>query len=77
MFAACYPPAMDTMTVQQAAAVLGVEGSVIRRRLGAGTMRGHKVSTRLWLIPKREVARWRALGPLPKGRKPTPLTADR
>jgi excisionase family DNA binding protein len=62
---------MDVMTVQEAAAVLGIEGSVIRRRLIAGTMKGHKVNDRLWLIPKREVEKWRKMAPIPKGRKPT------
>lgn len=47
------------MTVQEASAALGVEGSVIRRRLLAGRMKGIKVNPRLWLIPKREVERWR------------------
>jgi len=56
------------MTVQEAAGVLGVEASVLRRRLIAGTMKGHKVSARLWLIPKREVERWRKRDPLPRGR---------
>jgi excisionase family DNA binding protein len=54
---------MDTMTVQQASAVLGVEASVIRRRLIAGRMRGIKVNERLWLIPKREIEKWRTIKP--------------
>jgi excisionase family DNA binding protein len=63
---------MDTMTVQEASAVLGVEGSVIRRRLIAGTMKGIKVNARLWLIPKREVEKWRRREPLKRGRRPLP-----
>jgi 5-methylcytosine-specific restriction protein A len=59
-----------TLTVQEAAAVLGVEASVIRRRLIAGRMRGHKVNPRLWLISKREVNRWKERGMLPRGRRP-------
>ncbi len=60
------------MTVQEAAAALGVEGSVIRRRLLAGTMKGIKVNNRLWMIPKREVEKWRRREPLKPGRKPGP-----
>jgi hypothetical protein len=58
----------DAMTVREAAQALGVDGSVIRRRLRLGQMEGRLLSGLLWVIPSAEVARWRAMGPVKKGR---------
>lgn len=62
----------DLLTVQQAAAELGIEGSVVRRRLIAGALKGERVHSRLWLIPRTEVERAKAAGPLRRGPKPQP-----
>jgi len=53
---------MDSLTVTQAAATLGVDARTIRRRLDSGEMKGERVTARLWVIPKREIERWRAAG---------------
>ena len=50
------------MTVQEAAAELGMSPVGVRARLERGLMRGVKVHPRLWLIPREEVERWRAIG---------------
>ncbi len=60
------------MTVTQAAAALGVDGSVIRRRLLSGAMRGERLHDRLWLIPEDEVQRWKRLPKPRPGPKPRP-----
>jgi excisionase family DNA binding protein len=58
------------MTVTDAATVLGVEVSTLRRRLEAGVMKGERIHARLWLIPREEVDRWRKIGRLKRGPKP-------
>ena len=58
------------LTVQEVAAALGIEASVVRRRLIAGAMKGHKINSRLWLISRRELARWQRKGPPRIGRPP-------
>ena len=52
----------EFMTVAQTAAELGLTPVGVRARLEHGLMRGIKVHPRLWLIPKSEVERWRAIG---------------
>lgn len=58
------------MTVSEAATALGVAPQTIRYRLLNGIMHGQRLTPRMWLIPRREVERARALGPLKPGRKP-------
>ena len=50
------------MTVQEAAAILGMTPVGVRARLERGQMQGTKVHARLWLISKEEVERWRLHG---------------
>ena len=69
------------MTVTQAAAALGVDGSVVRRRLLSGAMKGEHLHGRLWLIPEAEVERWKRLpkprpGPKPGRRRTASDSAD-
>jgi excisionase family DNA binding protein len=60
----------DMLTVTEAAALLGIETSVLRRRLRLGIMDAVQVNPRLWLIPRDEVERWKGKGKLRPGRKP-------
>jgi excisionase family DNA binding protein len=60
----------DYLTVTQAAAELGLAVSTLRTRLERGVMVGQRVHSRLWLIPRAEVERWRARGKLRPGPKP-------
>lgn len=57
------------MTVAEAASELGMSIRGVLNRLERGTMRGERIHPRLWLIPQAEVARWKALGKQPPGRK--------
>ena len=58
------------LTVTEAAEVLGVDPSVVRRRIRLGEMRARRVGPRLYLIPADEVARHKAMGKLKPGPKP-------
>ena len=58
------------MTLTEAARELGLDPSTLRYRLQRGDMQGEKVGPRAWLIPRREVERWREVGRLKPGRKP-------
>jgi excisionase family DNA binding protein len=65
----------DLLTVDEAAAALGVSAHAIRKRLLRGLMRGESIGSgrrRLWLIPRAEVERWRGVGQLKRGPKPRP-----
>ncbi|MGD9894755.1 MAG: helix-turn-helix domain-containing protein [Dehalococcoidia bacterium] len=75
----------DLITVNEAAAELGLASVTVRKRLEAGTMRGQNIGGRIWLIPRAEVERAKAAGPLKRGPKPrksappppdTALTSD-
>ena len=59
----------DRLTVDQAAAELGIAPATVRKRLQLGVMQGENVGGRLWFIPRAEVDRWRGRGLLPRGRK--------
>ena len=63
-------------TVSEAAEMLGLSVRGLAHRLERGLMRGHKVNPRLWLIPREEVERWKALGRQQPGRKPRKETGD-
>ena len=58
------------MTPQQAAAELGITPRAVQLRLKHGLMRGTNYGGRVWLIPREEVARAKAAGPLKRGPKP-------
>ena len=64
------------MTVTEAARVLGLHPTTLQRRLESGVMHGERVHTRLWLIPRDEVERWRDKGRLPAGRPRTRRAMD-
>jgi len=69
----------DYMTVSEVAAALGAPARTIAYRLKRGLMRGERVTSRLWLVPRDEVERWQGRGKLPPGRKPrggTEATTD-
>lgn len=60
------------LTVDEAAAALGVSTHAVRKRLLRGLMRGESIGSgrrRLWLIPRAEVDRWRGVGQLKRGPK--------
>ena len=57
------------LTVTEAARVLSLSHRTIVDRLRSGTMTGVLVHPRLWLIPRAEVERWRALGRQRSGRR--------
>lgn len=59
------------MTIEAAAAALGISASTVRARLQRGVMRGERAGQRMWMIPRDEVERWRSRGRLAPGRKPT------
>jgi excisionase family DNA binding protein len=48
---------MDDLTVQQAAACLGVAGRTVRLWLETGTMAGQRLTPRMWVVPRTEVER--------------------
>ncbi len=58
------------LTVQETAEELGLTIRGVQNRLLRGSMQGERVSPRLWMIPRGEVERWRALGKQRPGRKP-------
>ena len=59
----------ESLTVEQAAAKLGVRGRTIREWLATGELEGTRVNARLWLIPKRAVDAHPS-GPRRRGPKP-------
>jgi len=61
---------MEYVTVEQAAAALGLSVRAIRARIGRGDMRAERLGQRVWAIPSAEVERWRALGRQKPGPKP-------
>ena len=58
------------LTVAEAAEALGIDPSVVRRRIRLGEMQARRVGPRLYLIPADEVARPKAMGTLKPGPKP-------
>ena len=60
----------ELMTVTETAQALGMSVRGVLNRLERGQMRGERVHARLWLIPREEVERWKALGRQRPGRKP-------
>jgi excisionase family DNA binding protein len=60
----------DLLTVAEVAEELGLTVRGVQDRLLRGLMRGERVSPRLWMVPRTEVERWKALGRQRPGRKP-------
>ena len=60
------------LTVSELAAVLGITPRAVERRLKLGIMKGERAGQRVWMIPRSEVERWRALGRLRPGPRPRP-----
>ena len=58
------------LTTAEAARELGISFTAVHARLKAGQMRGERVGARGWLIPRREVERWKEKGKLRPGPKP-------
>lgn len=58
------------MTVDEAAAALGMKADGVRKRIQKGQMQARRVGARLYLIPSEEVERWRELGRQRPGPKP-------
>jgi excisionase family DNA binding protein len=61
---------MDYMTVEEAAAALGLSVRAIRERIRRGDMRADRLGARVWAIPRDEVQKWQAIGRLKPGPKP-------
>jgi excisionase family DNA binding protein len=64
------PEERPLVTVSEAAAELGLTVHAVTKRLRQGQMHGEQVHPRLWLIPREEVERMKAIGPLKRGPKP-------
>lgn len=60
----------DRMTPAEAAAEIGITQRAVQDRLKRGLLRGTNYGGRVWLIPREEVERAKALGPLKRGPKP-------
>ncbi|MGD9892581.1 MAG: helix-turn-helix domain-containing protein [Dehalococcoidia bacterium] len=58
------------MTVDEAAAELGISPRGVRKRLEAGSLAGENVAGRVWLIPRVGVEQAKAQGRLRPGPKP-------
>ncbi len=59
----------DYLTVSEAAGILGLSVHGVRKRIERGEMTAVRVNARLWLIPRAEVERHRAIGRLQPGPK--------
>ena len=62
------------LTVAETARELDLTVRGVQNRLLRGLMQGERVTPRLWLIPREEVDRWKALGRQKPGRKPRQQT---
>lgn len=60
----------EYLTVQQAATELGLSRRGVQERIERGELRAERAGARLWLIPRVEIDRHRALGRLKSGPKP-------
>lgn len=58
------------LTVEEAAALLGLSVAGVRRRIQRGDLKARRVGARLWLIPREEVERAQSAGKLKPGPKP-------
>ncbi len=67
----------DEVTVREAAALLGLDVSQVRRRIQAGQLPARRVGMRLWLIPRAEVEAAAKIGRLPPGPKPASRRPER
>jgi excisionase family DNA binding protein len=60
----------DVMTIPDAARELGMTPAGVWKRIKRGEMKATQPSPKLWLIPRKEVERWRDRGKLKPGPKP-------
>jgi excisionase family DNA binding protein len=60
---------VEYVTVQEAAAALGLSDRGIRERIERGEMRAVRLGPRMWAIPRDELDRWRGTGRLKPGPK--------
>ena len=60
----------DEITVSEAAVLLGLDVTQVRRRIQAGHLPARRVGMRLWLIPRNSVEAAAKIGRLPPGPKP-------
>ena len=58
----------DLITVTEAAKELGVAGRTVLNRIESGQMRAQRITSRLYLIPRDEVERWKPIGKRKGGR---------
>lgn len=65
------------ITVTEAARMLALAETTVRKRLRLGQMAGRQITTRLWLIDRAEVERWRERGRQSPGRKARDGKANR
>jgi len=65
------------MTVQEAAAELGLSVRAVLNRIERGELHAERMGARLWVIPASEIARQRAIGRLKPGPKPAPKAPPR
>lgn len=61
---------MDLITTTQAAAILGVDGSQVRRLIIAGRLASHVINQRLQLLNRSEVERYSIEHPRGKAGRP-------
>jgi excisionase family DNA binding protein len=66
----------DYMTVAEAARALGVSERAIHKRIAGGLMRAERFGAHVWQIPVEEVERWRSIGRLKPGPKPSKSPED-
>ena len=67
---------MEYLSVDEAAAALGLTVRAIRLRIQRGDMRAERIGVRVWAIPREEVERWRAIGRLKPGPRPIQAPKD-
>ena len=60
----------DMVTVSEAARELNLSGRAVLHRIERGELQAERISSRLYLIPRAEVERHKAIGRLRPGRKP-------
>ncbi len=57
------------MSVQEAADALGISRRGVLSRIERGEMQAQRIGSRVWLISRSEIERWRGLGKLRPGPK--------
>jgi len=60
---------MAEITAAEAAAIIGVDASQVRRLLESGVLRGRLVNPRMWMVERRSVVSYAAKAPPTRGWK--------